>query len=71
MFDVDGWLAVELASLQSVGCVSTHRPERLHFKWCVRTHPASLIVITLEQTLPFSFMTEFAVKGLIYDAIED
>ena len=30
-----------------------------------------LIVITLEQTLPYSFMTEFAVKGLIYDAIED
>lgn len=30
-----------------------------------------LIVITLEQTLPFSFMTEFAVKGLIYDAIEE
>lgn len=28
-----------------------------------------LIVITLEQTLPYSFMTEFAVKGLIYDAI--
>ena len=30
-----------------------------------------LIVITLEQTMPYSFMTEFAVKGLIYDAIED
>jgi CubicO group peptidase (beta-lactamase class C family) len=30
-----------------------------------------LIVITLEQTLPYSFMTEFAVKGLIYDAIEE
>lgn len=30
-----------------------------------------LIVITLEQTLPYSFMTEFALKGLIYDAIED
>ena len=30
-----------------------------------------LIVITLEQTLPYSFMTEFAVKALIYDAIED
>jgi CubicO group peptidase (beta-lactamase class C family) len=29
-----------------------------------------LIVITLEQTLPYSFMTEFAVKALIYDAIE-
>lgn len=30
-----------------------------------------LVVITLEQTMPYSFMTEFAVKGLIYDAIED
>ena len=30
-----------------------------------------LIVITLEQTMPYSFMTEFAVKGLIYDAVED
>ena len=29
-----------------------------------------LAVITLEQTWPYSFMTEFAVKGLIYDAIE-
>jgi CubicO group peptidase (beta-lactamase class C family) len=28
-----------------------------------------LIVITLEQTMPYSFMTEFAVKGPIYDAI--
>ena len=30
-----------------------------------------LIVITLEQTLPYSFMTEFAAKALIYDAIEE
>jgi len=30
-----------------------------------------LIVITLEQSLPYSFMTEFAVKSLIYDAIEE
>ncbi len=29
-----------------------------------------MAVITLEQTWPYSFMTEFAVKGLIYDAIE-
>ena len=29
-----------------------------------------LIVITLEQTMPYSFLTEFAVKGLIYDAIQ-
>lgn len=28
-----------------------------------------LVVITLEQTWPYSFMTEFAVKGLIYEAI--
>lgn len=28
-----------------------------------------LIVITLEQTMPFTFLTEFAVKGLIYDAV--
>ncbi|MBS0203655.1 MAG: beta-lactamase family protein [Planctomycetes bacterium] len=28
-----------------------------------------LIVITLEQTMPYSFLTEFAVKGLIYDAV--
>jgi len=30
-----------------------------------------LIVIALEQTLPYSFMTEFAIKNVIYDAIED
>lgn len=30
-----------------------------------------LIVVTLEQTMPFSFLTEFAVKGLIYDAVID
>jgi CubicO group peptidase (beta-lactamase class C family) len=30
-----------------------------------------LSVITLEQILPYSFLTEFKVKGLIYDAIED
>lgn len=29
-----------------------------------------LIVITMEQTMPFTFLTEFAVKGLIYEAIE-
>ncbi len=28
-----------------------------------------LVVVTLEQTMPYSFDTEFAVKGLIYDAI--
>jgi CubicO group peptidase (beta-lactamase class C family) len=30
-----------------------------------------LVVITLEQILPYSFLTEFKVKGLIYDAIDD
>jgi len=28
-----------------------------------------LIVVTLEQTMPYTFDTEFAVKGLIYDAL--
>jgi CubicO group peptidase (beta-lactamase class C family) len=28
-----------------------------------------LVVVTMEQTMPYSFDTEFAVKGLIYDAI--
>jgi CubicO group peptidase (beta-lactamase class C family) len=30
----------------------------------------NLIVITLEQTMPYSFSTEFAVKPIIYGAIE-
>lgn len=30
-----------------------------------------LAVITLEQIMPYSFMTEFKLKGLIYDAIVD
>lgn len=30
-----------------------------------------LIVIALEQTLPYSFLTEFAIKPVIYGAIED
>jgi len=30
-----------------------------------------LAVVTLEQVMPYSFQTEFAVKGLIYDAIID
>lgn len=29
-----------------------------------------LIVVTMEQTMPYTFDTEFAVKKLIYDAIE-
>jgi len=31
----------------------------------------NLIVVTMEQTKPYSFSTEWAIKGLIYDAIED
>lgn len=30
-----------------------------------------LAVITLEQVMPYSFLTEFKIKGLIYEAIED
>lgn len=30
-----------------------------------------LVVVTLEQTMPYSAMTEVAVKGLIYDAVID
>lgn len=29
-----------------------------------------LVVVTMEQTMPYSFDVEFAVKGLIYDAIQ-
>jgi hypothetical protein len=29
-----------------------------------------LIVVTMEQIMPYSFMTEWAVKKLIYEAIE-
>jgi len=29
-----------------------------------------LVVVTMEQIMPYSFMTEWAVKKLIYDAIE-
>jgi len=28
-----------------------------------------LVVVTMEQTMPYTFDVEFAVKGLIYDAI--
>jgi len=28
-----------------------------------------LVVVTMEQTLPYSFLLEFALKGQIYDAI--
>lgn len=30
-----------------------------------------LVVVTMEQTMPYSFLTEFAVKSLIYDAVID
>ena len=30
-----------------------------------------LVVLTLEQVMPYSFNTEWALKGLIYDAILD
>ena len=30
-----------------------------------------LIVVTMEQVMPYSFTTEWAVKKLIYDAIEN
>ena len=30
-----------------------------------------LVVLTLEQVMPYSFNTEWALKGLIYDAISD
>ena len=30
-----------------------------------------LVVVTMEQTLPYSFKLEWAVKGLIYDAVMD
>jgi CubicO group peptidase (beta-lactamase class C family) len=30
-----------------------------------------LVVLTLEQVMPYSFNTEFALKGLIYDALAD
>jgi CubicO group peptidase (beta-lactamase class C family) len=29
-----------------------------------------LTVVIMEQTMPYSFLTEFALKGLIYQAIE-
>jgi len=28
-----------------------------------------IVVVTMEQTMPYTFDTEFAVKGLIYDAL--
>lgn len=42
------------------GAASTHY-------WC--SPKDDLIVVTLEQTVPYNFDTEFAVKGLIYDSI--
>jgi len=37
--------------------------------WASREH--ELCVITMEQTVPFSFLTEDRIKGLFYDAILD
>jgi len=28
-----------------------------------------VVVVTMEQTMPYTYVTEFAVKGLIYDAL--
>ena len=28
-----------------------------------------LVVVTMEQTMPYDFLLEFALKGVIYDAI--
>ena len=44
------------------GAASTHY-------WISRKD--DLVVLTLEQVMPYSFNTEWALKGLIYDAIED
>jgi len=30
-----------------------------------------LVVLTLEQVMPYSFNTEWALKGLIYDSLVD
>ncbi len=44
------------------GAASTHY-------WISPKH--NLVVVTMEQTMPYSFLLEFALKKLIYDAIED
>ncbi|MEM9941600.1 MAG: serine hydrolase domain-containing protein [Planctomycetota bacterium] len=44
------------------GMASTHY-------WC--SPEDDLTVVTMEQIVPYSFMTEFKLKKLIYDAIED
>ncbi len=44
------------------GAASTH--------YWVSPEDDDLIVVTLEQVMPYSFSTEFKLKGLIYDAIE-
>ena len=44
------------------GAASTH--------YWVSPEDDDLIVVTLEQVMPYSFMTEFKLKGLIYDSIE-
>ena len=44
------------------GMASTHY-------WASPKH--DLVVVTMEQTLPYSFLLELAVKGPIYDAVTD
>ena len=29
-----------------------------------------LVVVTMEQTLPYSWLMEFGLKGMIYEALE-
>ena len=43
-------------------------PDAIH---AMGLHPEGdrIVVVTLEQTMPYTFDTEFAVKGLIYDAL--
>ena len=50
-----------------------YRAQGGRIQYLAQVNPSKddLIVVTLEQTMPYSFLTEFAVKGLIYDAIED
>ncbi len=45
------------------GAASTH--------YWVSPHDKNLIVITIEQIMPYQWLTEFKLKGMIYDAIEN
>jgi hypothetical protein len=35
------------------------------------TSPKHLVVVTMEQSLPYSFKLEWMVKGPFYDAVTD